>query len=195
MDPVVLIVGKFRSGTSMVAQVVNRLGWHIGGTIPTPCPPTWRSDWEDPLLSAPMILGHRYGLEELQAYVAARRHLSRMLGFGGRIAIKSPYLALIWPAVIAAASPALVVLADRDEESRRRSLTAHPLLSEEDDRLISEEMAYVQQNVTIYYEDAISDPAYSVKLLAVALGVKDERTISEATSLIGEPTEYAPCLQ
>ncbi len=44
-----IITGQFRSGTSAVAQVVNRLGAPVAVTVGCPHPACgWQLDWEDP---------------------------------------------------------------------------------------------------------------------------------------------------
>jgi len=190
MSRVVLIVGMFRSGTSMVAEVVHRLGYAVAPVIPAPDPPSWRSDWEDPTLTIPLIMDERPSLEWLTSYVEMRRKASSVLGFGGKIAIKSPYLALIWPEMIGIASPAFVIKTFRQEEARKRSLAAHSALSERDDSRISDALEGVQADLEIHYDWAVEGPLRFSRTLAERLEVTDEQTIHAAAALVGRPTEY-----
>lgn len=184
----VLITGRFRSGTSMVAAIVHRLGFHIAPMIPAPGPPSWRSDWEDPYLT-PYLMNRAQ--VDWSSYVKHRKAVAERLGFRG-YAIKSPYLALVWDQVVAATDAAHIVVS-RDEEQRQRSLAAHPALSLEDDRAICEAMPNTA-HAFLSYERLIMYADVEIPRLARQLGVTDQETIDSAGRLVGMPTEY-PCLQ
>lgn len=183
-----LIVGPFRSGTSLVASMVHRLGWMVAPTIPVPAPPSWRSDWEDPALSIPLI--ERRPLD-LEAYMENRRALASALGFQG-VALKSPYLALRWPAVLAASGPNPVVIRTyRDGLTRFESLRAHPAIDHGDDSRICSALRAVVPTIEVGYEWGVEDQKRLAAALAHALGVVDDAAVSAAAALVGRPTRYS----
>lgn len=184
----VLITGRMRSGTSLVAQIVHRLGFHVAPTIPAPASPSWRSDWEDPYLTGRLISRTPV---EWPFYVANRKAVAKKLGFRG-YAIKSPYLALVWDKVVAAAGDACHIVVSRDEETRQRSLEQYPALSREDDRAIIASMPCTA-HFFLQYERLIEYADIEIPRLARALGVTDQETIDAAGRLVGMPTEYATC--
>lgn len=196
MKPLVLIVGRFRSGTSLVAQLVNRMGWQVAPLISVPAPPSWRSDWEDSQLTTALMSRQYPTRERWVEYLKWRRLVSRDTGFGGRIAIKSPYLALVWDDLTGIVGEhAVTVRVSRGDEARRRSLEAHPALSDHADRLIGESLALVAPDVELAYEALIDVPALSVGALAADLGVEDDAAIRAAIALVEQPREYGHGLQ
>ncbi len=189
-DRPVLITGPMRSGTSLVAQIVHRLGWPVSVTIPAPCPPSWRSDWEDPQLTTRLIRGQHI---DWDAYVLHRRVASKALGFEGRVAIKSPYLVMRREKITESLRVPLWIKVGRREDARQRSLAIYPQLSRVHDAAIMDALREFKSDVWILYEALIESPYAATKELATSLGVTDEDTINAAAALIGQPTEY-PCL-
>ncbi len=189
---IVLVTGAFRSGTSLVASIVHRLGWPVAAMIPAPAPPTWRSDWEDADLTVPLLQGYRPGAGELANYLERRAGLSRGLGFGGRVAVKSPYLALIFPALLAACESIgevpLVVRTYRIHGRERR--LARTQLSREDDAAIVEALRGFSGDVFVEYGEAAANPHLVVRLLASRLGQPDDAAIAAAAASVGAPTRY-----
>ena len=191
MDRIVLITGQMRSGTSLVAAMVHHMGFQVAPIIPAPAPPSWRSDWEDPGLTPKLMMRHgcSWGI-----YFERRRYLSRRTGFGGRIAVKSPYLALYREEIERACELPLWILVTRDPADRERSLAAHPQLSETDQLEIRLALEGLKPEIVLQYERLIEEPLTSSMALADALGVEDGAALDRATDMIGYPTEY-PCLQ
>lgn len=196
MKPLTIIVGRFRSGTSLVAQLVHRLGFQVSPTIPAPAPPTWRPDWEEPGLTSSLMAGKYPTPDGWRAYLKWRRQVSRATGFEGRIALKSPYLALAWRGLMFVVEEhAMVVRVRRGEEARLASMAAHPALSGHEDRMIGVALEAIEPNLAVSYEDLVVDPLGSVASLAGALGVLDDDAVLAAAALIGPATEYGDGLQ
>jgi hypothetical protein len=190
----VFITGAARSGTSLVAAIVHRLGFQIAPTIPAPMPPTWRSDYEDPHFSLALMAGDRPSAEYLRRYLARRRAFSAACGFEGRIALKSPYLVRVWARLLEAAPDAFTIRVRREDAARARSLTAQPaLMALGHDFSILEGLRSVQAHVDVWYEAIVARPAEFVVRLASLLGVSDHEAIDAAIALVGQPTRYPPC--
>lgn len=194
----VLITGLMRSGTSLVAEMVHRLGWQAAVTMGAPIPPAYRSDWEDLGLSLPLVGRERWSAGRLQDYIGRRIDSSRIFGFGGKFALKSPYLVFIWPKLLTALRALdlpdpLVIRTFRREESVARSLAAHPQLYPDDQELIRGRLHRIHQDMVVGYEDAVADPLAAARALASALGVFDPPTVEAAAALVGLPTRYPPC--
>jgi hypothetical protein len=182
-----------RSGTSLVAQVVHRLGFAVAPYIPAPAPPGWRSDWEDPHLSTKLMLGRtpRWDL-----YIRRRKRQAAALGFSG-VAIKSPYLSLHLEAIRARADALIVTRRDRlaQHESLWRCIEAYRLdqasiVRAADEIEGAQAAAQTAADVVIEYEGAVARPGELVEQLASLLDVHDEDTKAAAAALVGEP-----CLQ
>jgi hypothetical protein len=199
LSRVVLITGPMRSGTSMVAEIVHRLGYPVSVLIPAPGPPSWRSDWEDPALTMKLMRGQEV---DWKAYVDHRERASKALGFEGRVAIKSPYLAL-YKAAIEKSFPRretqwiVCVRADAEVE---RSMLAHPALSRTHQKRIRAALEDFEDVAPFEFDyfSAQQAPFESVTALAEELDFDpygaSSADILAAAALIGQPTEY-PCLQ
>ncbi len=195
MSHICLIVGPLRSGTSLVASMVHRLGWCAVSTMGPPIPPSWRADWEDLELSVPLIRGVRPTPEWLAAYIERRRAVSRLCGMGGKVALKSPYLAFIWPTLLEAIEyEPVVVRTYRDEVSMEASRAAHDhLLSADLQRRIRLACREIRPTLEIGYGPAIDYPTRTASALAQALGVTDAVAVAAAAAIVGLPTRYTPC--
>lgn len=189
MKPVVLIVGLMRSGTSLVAALVHHLGFQVSPVITSPCPPTWRSDWEDPSATVPLLQGRQVNWEK---YFLDRRFAAGLMGFNS-IAVKSPLLALHMEEIRKVEPDVFVVCAQREEESVERS-RLHTQLPADLQERIREKLLWIGPNFNIHYEDIILDPKGATRALARKLDVDDEEMIARAALQVGKPTEY-PCLQ
>lgn len=185
-----------RSGTSLVAQIVHRLGFPVSAFIPAPGPPSWRSDWEDVNLTMRLMLGLDVNWA---GYVDERRKLSHAMGFEGRVAIKSPYLALHHKDLKEAFPDAQWVKCVRADADIERSMRAHPALSRAHQKRICAAMEKVGDlsSFEFFYADAMQAPFGSVSELAEYLDFDpyDARPddILAAAALIGQPTEYSTC--
>lgn len=191
----VVIVGQMRSGTSMVAELVHRLGWHAAVTMGAPAPPSWRTDWEDLELTMTLLQGVNPGVPWLIDYLGRRVEVSERMGFGGRIALKSPYLLFIWDDLFEALDQAgfphpVVIRTYRYDLNVLRSLRAHPQLSEVRQAQIARLASRIAPTVEIGYEAAIERPLWVAVALAQALGVVDDAAIRAAAALVGRPTPY-----
>jgi hypothetical protein len=181
----VVILGLMRSGTSLVASLVHYLGFQVADIIPAPMPPAWRSDWEDPHLSLRLVAGERI---DWKSYLAERRFLSETLGFDGRVAMKSPYLALHVRA-LAEIEP-FVIKVVRSPLAVERSFKAHPHLIRRDQERIRAALKTVEPDLQVSYDALVADPDFGVDRLAAALDVRAPETIDRACSLVASPTEY-----
>jgi len=202
--PIVAIVGQWRSGTSLVAQIVNRLGYHAAPTITAPCPPTWRSDWEDLDFTVPLMRRKKI---DWDCYLEMRINVSAALGFGGDIAIKSPYLALVWDEFLDAVQPDHIIQTTREDEECERSLKHQPLdvklyrkdidkIRKVDKALWVTCFARHMKMLDIPYEDIITHPVGLTSDIAEFINKgTDPETIKAASKLIGKPTEYKTCPQ
>lgn len=190
MNPIVVITGAMRSGTSLVAAIVHHLGFHVAPTIPAPCPPSWRSDWEDPFLTRKLMLDQHV---EWAGYFEYRRLVASKLGFRG-VAVKSPYLALHMDSLERSVR-GMILIKTKREFGREESLLNNPKLSLVNDAQIVAALDKIDEDICIRYEELLGDPDWHVSNLADALGVDDDRMISRAIALVGHPTEYAQCLQ
>lgn len=187
----VLITGAFRSGTSLVAAVVHRLGWQIAPSIPPPAPPSWRSDYEDPQFTIRLMRGERPATSTLRMYAAQRRAYSKATGFNGRIALKSAYLVFVWTRLLEALPDAFVIRIRREDSARRASLVAHHSLNDlGHDFAILEGLNAVRPHLDVWYEAVVERPEEFVRTVAQALGVQDDAAVTAATAMIGKPTEY-----
>jgi hypothetical protein len=193
---VVLITGPFRSGTSLIASIVHRLGFHVAPSIPAPAPPSWRSDWEDVSLTQMLMRGFRPSTAWFRGYLERRSAVSRATGFEGRIAVKSPYLAMFWQEITDAAPEAFLIRMTRGDEGRQRSLRAHPALAAriDDEKIIAYCCENLIAHVTFNYVDLLTYADMRIPRLAHVLGVTDRSAIDAAGKLVGYPTEY-PCPQ
>ena len=187
---VVAITGPMRSGTSLVAQVVHRLGYAVAPYIPAPAPPGWRSDWEDADLSTKLMLGRT---PRWDAYITRRKRQAAALGFAG-VAIKSPYLSLHLGAVRSRAD--ILIVTTRDQWDRRDSLArcieAYKLdlrstVADADEIEGAQGVAQAAADAVISYEGAVAHPVELVEQLAALLGVESEDTKAAAAALVGEP--------
>lgn len=197
IERVVVILGPFRSGTSLVAAVVHRLGFPVAPTIIPPAPPAWRADWEDPALTMPLMGGLVPTVEWLKVYLERRDVASKALGFEGRVALKSCYLALHWPVLIAALGhQPLVIRTYREAGARRRSLEAHPALylRVADDARIGRAVDRIAPDALIGCEWAQENPLSCAELLAGHLGQADDVAVAAAAALIDRGTEYQDAL-
>jgi hypothetical protein len=176
-----------RSGTSLVAQIVHRLGFQVAPFIPAPMPPSWRSDWEDPRITIDLILGEKIDWHE---YMRGRAHLSKATGFLGRYAIKSPYLALRYGAISEAAPEAFWIRCERQEEAVDRSFKAHPQLDDVAQYRIDKALHTFDPHMIVRYEYVLEEPLMAVEQMANTLGVHDVEPIQAAANLVGQPTEY-----
>lgn len=196
MKPLVIVVGKFRSGTSLVAQICHRLGWQVAPTIPAPGPPSWRSDWEDAALTSALMAGKYPTPQGWRDYLKWRRSVSRATGFEGRIALKSAYLALVWDDLMEVVGEhATTVHVHREEKARQASLAAHPALSSHADRLIGEALKTLEADVHVEYGQLCTLPLWQVASLADSLGVQDDAAVRAAIALVEQPKEYDDGLQ
>lgn len=199
IDRVVAIVGPFRSGTSLVAQVVHRLGFPVALTIPAPAPPSWRGDWEDPELTLLLLQGVKPTADWYADYLRRRREQSRVVGFGGRVAVKSPLLGLAWEGFAVAAraaaggKPPLVIRCYREHGAMARSLAAHPQLAPELQARVTLAAWRIPPDIEVGFEWAIDHPERAARAIAMALGVEDDAAVAAAAATIGRPTEYPPC--
>ncbi len=176
----------------MVAQIVHRLGFPVSAFIPAPGPPSWRSDWEDANLTMRLMLGLDVNWA---GYVDERRKLSHAMGFEGRVAIKSPYLALHRKALDEALGDPQWIFCTRDEEDVARSMLAHPQLKLSDQAKIKRALDRFEETFFQFdYDFALRYPLESVGALAMHLELDDAEAVHAAAALIGSPTEY-PCLQ
>ena len=192
----VVIVGPMRSGTSMVAEVVHRLGWQVAVAMGAPVPPRWRADWEDLSLSVPVLRGDRPRADWLRGYLDRRRIYSERMGFGGRFALKSPYLALVWYELAAAFGEErpFIIKTERAPADIKRSMADHPSLSRKDQAKILAALVWIEGDLVVRYEDATADPLTFAGTVAAALGVlDDDATVRAAAALVGPRTEYASC--
>lgn len=190
IDKIVLITGPMRSGTSLVAQIVHRLGWHASPLIGPPIPPSWRSDWEDPNLTLKLLDGLRPSPDWWRSYMNHRRTMSLAFGFKGRFAIKSPYLALVWPRVMEVVTDPFVIRTYRNAKEMDDSFMHHPQLQEEHQEAIKKGLRQVRPDIEIGYEWAVEEPKRMVNELAAKLGVEDDQAMAAAVALIHHPTRY-----
>lgn len=181
---VVFVTGEMRSGTSMVAEVLNRLGWQAGITIMCPQPPSWRSDWEDVPLAVALLRGSRPTVEEWRDYIATRGIMARRIRYTGGVCIKSPYLALCLDELKRACPEGVWVRTERDCAEVDASMAEHYWLSQEDQAKIRTALPYVPvPRHVVRYGHAAED----LRALAKALGVVDDVTIEAAVGLIQAP--------
>lgn len=188
---IVLVVGAPRSGTSMVAQVVNRLGWHVGASVPPPIPPTWRSDFEDFDFSMRLARGERPSAPEIGRYLFSRLDLAVALGFpGGRFMLKSPLLALVWPQLTSELKRLSftwrTISVWRQFSEREESRLAGPpgLAVEVCQEVVRAMECWVVPDLEIAYRKATEDPVVAVRALASVLSVDDDAAVAEAAKLI-----------
>jgi hypothetical protein len=185
---VVLITGLMRSGTSLAAAIVHRLGFAVATWIPAPAPPAWRSDWEDPFLTQKLMARRKI---DWDAYILERKAAASVLGFKG-ICIKSPYLALYLPELRPRADFLLVT--EREDKEIEQSMARYPQLSLEDQDEIRSALDGVRPDRTFGLEWARMCPALEVAQLAKYLGVENDYAAIEAATKIIEPME-ATCPQ
>lgn len=191
MPKVIAITGLMRSGTSMVAEVVHRLGWQAAPIMACPLPPSWRFDWEEPHLTKRLMLRQPINWK---TYIERRLALAERLGFHG-IAIKSPYLALRWAEfMLHAPADVFVIKTERTEFNVERSLEAHPQLSKDDQEEIRAALHGVKADFGVSYESWAYSPYDEVPVLGMELGATEEGWLA-AAALVGRPTEYEPCPQ
>jgi hypothetical protein len=181
----VIIVGLMRSGTSLVGSIVHYLGFPVSDIIPAPMPPAWRSDWEDPHLSLRLIAGEKINWE---SHLADRRFLSAGLGFDGRVAMKSPYLALHMQALLE--FEPFVIKVVRQGAAIERSFKAHPHLIRRDQERIRAALATIEADLLVSYDALVEESRFGVARIADALGVTDEEALVRAQALVDLPTEY-----
>lgn len=185
---VVLITGLMRSGTSLAAEIVHRLGFAVAPWIPAPAPPSWRSDWEDPQLTMRLMARRKI---DWDAYILERKAAASALGFRG-ICIKSPYLALYLPELRPRAD--FLIVTEREDREVDQSMARYPQLSAEDQDEIRSALDGVRPDRTFGLEWARMCPAIEVGQLAARLGVADDYAAIEAATKIIEPLE-ATCPQ
>lgn len=188
--PVTVIVGPMRSGTSLVASVVHRLGWHAGVRMYAPMPPTWRLDYEEPELSERLVRRDWPDQVWWIEYLAMRAEWSHALGFGGRFLLKCPHLALCWPMVLNEVENPLVFRTYRDRADTDRSMAAHPAMKESDQEEIRVALRKIAPDSEIGYEWATEYPERFVRLVAGHLGVEDDAAIQGAVATVGQPNRY-----
>jgi hypothetical protein len=193
IDRSVLITGLMRSGTSLVASMCHRLGFMVGPQIPVPIPPRWRSDWE-PLELTRGLVNHRGDAlhDWLVWYCHGLREQSRLVGFEGRICLKSPFLAPRWDIVRQAIPDAFVVRTFRYSEDVERSMAAHPALSAADQVKIAAGLRNVRPDCEIGYEAVCDNPVMYASILAKHLGNDSQADIEAAAALVGRQTVYSP---
>ena len=189
---IVLVTGPMRSGTSLVAGVLHRLGWCAAVKLAAPGPPSWRLEWEDVDMTVELINGRRPTPGAWIEYLADRARHSAAMGFGGRITVKSPYLALVWENLIRVAPDALVIRTYREEEGLARSMAAHPQLGAQQQEAIGRALLKITPTVELGYDYSVDYPERMVRGLAQRLEVEDPVAIQAAIAMIGRPTEY-PC--
>lgn len=124
--PLLLVIGRMRSGTSILAQCLHRLGLDMGMCMVLPPPGTdLAPEWEDPfgwlLQPGPPIAEYLDSrLTRWRTWRDANTATLPALG------IKSPLLTLGWRAWMAAAKAAqlrpITVLVERDDAGRQASL-------------------------------------------------------------------------
>lgn len=187
IDRIVLVVGPMRSGGALVAQIVHRLGYMVAVQMPAPIPPAWRSDFEDLELTLRLM---RREPVDWKIYLENRRSVSRLCGFDGRIAVKSAYLALHWPALLEAAGDPVVFRTYRSSADMDRSVAAHPQLNLKDREEIRRALQKVRPTAELGYEHLVENPLVAVHSIAHHLGVCDESSIVSAAALVGRPTNY-----
>lgn len=188
IDKPVLILGPMRSGTSLAASMVHRLGFPVSNVIPAPIPPRWRSDYEDSWLTVRLM---QRAVVDWHEYVAVRRESSELLGFGGRFSIKSPYLAPCWVDVQKAIPNAFVIKTFRGQDDIAASMHEHPQLSGADQELICRALYEVRADCSLGYEFVCENPQRAAEILAGHLGNADPVAVAAAAALVQEPTRYA----
>lgn len=132
MVETVIITGEMRSGTSLCAQLLHHLGFFAGLYLTCPIPPRWRSDWEDPW--AVDLVAHEKPIGEdfFKKWALSKKKMSERMGFGGKILLKSPFIALHLNHAMGALPKAFVIVTKRDAREIEKSLKAHPWLDPED---------------------------------------------------------------
>ena len=180
---VVLITGPMRSGTSLAAMIVHRLGFAVSTWIPAPAPPAWRSDWEDPYITVAMMARRKINWDE---YIAARKRMASTLGFRG-ICIKSPYLALYLPEVRPRAD--YLIVTEREESAIVQSMARCPSLSAQDQDEIKAALDGIKPDHQFVCEWVRTFPAIEVAQLAAALGVDNDHEAIQAAIELVEPLE------
>lgn len=137
MEPLVLITGPFRSGTSAVAQIVHRIGFIAVTTMTMPVPPRWHCDWEDhpAMIALHDILSKnnrsfrfrkwfRQYLEARMVHAVSVSEFTSWHPLG--ICIKSPMYAMFAGEIAEecrrVSKPLKIIVCERDRAERRASL-------------------------------------------------------------------------
>lgn len=189
IDRVVLVTGAMRSGVSLVASMCHRLGFPVTSLLDAPIPPRFRSDWQDPRLTLRLMAREVIDWAE---YLAQRRRESVALGFDGRVAISSQYLAVYWADVRKAIPDAFVIKTYRGHDDMAASMRAHPQISEADQELICRALHDVKADCSLGYEFVCENPQTAAEMLARHLGNADPVAVAAAAALVGKSTTYAP---
>ncbi len=195
IDRPVVVVGAMRSGTSLVAGLCHRLGFHAGRFFFAPHPPTWRLDWQDQELSMKLVARDWPTLDWWHSYIEKRRVLSERVGFGGRIVLNCQWLALCWDDLIevleAEWEHPMTIRTYRDGEGLARSMDGNPALKQADqDEIVAALYRRVAPHFEISYDFLVDDPEHVVRILAERLGVEDPDAVKAAVAMVGKPTEY-----
>lgn len=186
----IAITGQFRSGTSMLAEVVHYLGFPVTVSMLAPGYPTWRSEWEDPALAMEMSYSgcpdfyEHLKMRAQAAYRQAEYHGRKLPG----IAIKSPFLALYDEEFEQAARTMNFQVSweviGREQEaidaSAERALRGQDLKNAKEMNLLLKRDLIPSWR----YEDFVEDPYASVSALAAKLGVTDMDSILRAVGRV-----------
>ena len=184
MSEIVAVTGLMRSGTSLAAAILHRLGGFAGVYITAPMPPTWKGDWEDPW-ALDLMMEKKLKPKFFREWIDSKRESAGMYGFE-KIQLKSPYLALHMAPLLEAAPDIFVVATNRDPGAVSSSMARHPQLTLKDQGRIRAALESVTPRYVFDCDHCQADPQSEIQSLCMALGLDPGSDLEEAAALVDQ---------
>jgi len=212
------VVGKMRSGTAAVSEILHMMGCTMGAWFVAPQPPSWRSDWEDnefnrltfskmPFGSTEILEQNKFALQMrcdglYSEYLIKRRvayenvKKARYLGYGC-IGVKHPFLLFVFDefkeTLRRNGYRPISIVTQRPEYMVRKS-AEYTIDKKPGGKETQEALGRLQRrhsyDYTVDYERLINKPEKVVRELAEVVGINDEEAIQRGIRAVKKPSAY-----
>jgi len=211
----VIVVGRMRSGTSAVGEVLHQMGCLMGTWFTAPIPPNWRSDWEDKDLNDIVFMRAPFGTdkpagvpnqkvyEDFSPYLEKRKaHIDTLAKVRGWRApcygVKQPFLLFFLPQFVEAVKRVglepMVIYSRRPDWQVDGSADLTTNLKKggpESQAALTKIMDTYEPDYSVEYDALIADPDTEVRNLARVVGIDEEAYIQAGVQSVKVPTSHA----